>query len=524
MTAPRDVYMINYYPAAGGGYLMWSSYDGPQYSADLQVIKDLGFNTVRVFCAARDGVFDFPSPTSAELASLADFCRRAHDAGVLVHLTLFDFWRSFGLIAGAQQWACAVLGAIPDLAYLQCVEIKNEIRFGSVADYSSGFDRGWPAGTPQYREIGQVATVWAQHMVPYIRGITGGSTPVTASTTNGTTNIQPYYEAVNGTPAAPDWYEWHCYVVPQLVASARNIAGISSVAYRALSQIVAVVGDPALLFIGETGINTTPGAGGNASLPAQIGPAQAGQAQLNYIQGVRWACQQLSLPEPAPWILYDLPPGSGAFPQGQTFGLYTTSGQPKPVVAHYQQVPPGSAIPGVGINGRMLGPPQADGQGNVLPPQWALYQGQRNGQPIAATVDDQNTWQSGPSVRLTGSAGTSPDDNPPALEVGWPLLTGQNGQNGQTITFSAALKAEGSYGRPRLHIAFYSFAFTGSSFVSSRGGPVLTLTDEFEVVSFTATIPAGADYARLFVQAGYNAGSIWVAGASAGAAFRLLAG
>jgi hypothetical protein len=48
------------------------------------------------------------------------------------------------------------------------------------------------------------------------------------------------------------------------------------------------------------------------------------------------ACQQLSLPEPAPWVLYDLPPSSGAIPQGQAFGPYTTSGQPKPVVAHNQ--------------------------------------------------------------------------------------------------------------------------------------------------------------------------------------------
>jgi len=501
---------------------MWeaANYNGAQYQADMELIRSLGFNTVRVFAAARNGVFDYPGPPApAELANLTDFFNRAHAAGVRVHLTLFDHWWAFGQISGSKTWAGAILGAIPDHGDLQAVEIKNEVSYASAMPYRTGFDSGWPSGTPRHDELGQVACVWASQMIPYVAGLTGA--PVVTSCTSGTADLRALFQAVNGTSGAPSWYEWHCYALAPNIASTRGISGISSPAYAALKRVIDVVGDPAGLFIGESGANTSPGGanGGNPSLPAECGPAQARQAQLNYLQGVRWACQQLGLNDPAPWILYDMAP-SAQFSAGQTFGLFTTSGQAKPIVEHYRQVPPGSrAIPPVSINGEMTGTPQADAAGNLLPPQWTLYQGERNGQPIAATVDQQNTYEGHPSVVLSGSAGTVPGDNSPALEIaspaGWPVITGQAGQR---CIFSVALKAAGSYGNGRNHpslaISWYHYEPAGSKYISSVNGQLLRLTGEFQMFSLAGTIPPGADFARMFVRVGYNAGRIWAAGAN----------
>ena len=47
----------------------------------MQKAKSFGFNTMRVFLAATAGVFDFSSPTAAELANLTDFYQALQDGG-----------------------------------------------------------------------------------------------------------------------------------------------------------------------------------------------------------------------------------------------------------------------------------------------------------------------------------------------------------------------------------------------------------------------------------------------------------
>ena len=523
MAAPRSVYTVNYFPIVNGGYSMWTTadYDGAQYQADMDLAVSLGFNAMRVFLAATDGVFDYPGPpTDAELDNLVDFYDRSKTAGINLHLTLFDFWSTYGLIDGAQTWADAILTALPDFTNLACIEIKNEVPYSSTATYSGGFDAGWPGGTPEYTEVGEVACVWAQQMIPYIAGVATDVPVVTscnaASAGGGVADLQALYDAVNGTGAQPGWYEWHSYAVTATAQSSGRAAAVQS----ALQQVIAVVGDPAVLAIGETGFNSTPDGtttGGAPYAPATCGPVMGLQNQADYIQATRWYCQQLGLGEPSPWMLFDLEP-CAQFSGGQTFGLYTTSAAAKPAGVVYQQIPPGSyAIPGTGINGNMQGTPQEDAESNYLPPRYGLYRGQDGAQPITATVDTINTYLGNPSVLLTGSAETSGGDNPPALEIDpatWPLVTGQNGN---TYTFSVALKATGTYGngttQPDLLISWYSFTYPGDEFISNTTGPLLTLTDSWQRFSLAATVPAGADFPRVFVRVGYNAGAIWVAGA-----------
>jgi hypothetical protein len=498
MTAPYDLYVVNYFPATPSGFDMWSSYNGPQYQADMALAKALGFNCLRVPLAARPGVFSFPSPTSAELAKLTDFCNRAAAVGIKLKFSLFDWWRSVGLISASQTWAAAVIGALPSLASIPVIELKNEMKFASTDTYNRGFDGGWPRRAPQYTEFGQVCLVWAGQVMPFIRSLAPG-VPVTVSVTNGTADLAALYRALNGTTAAPDWYEWHCY-------SGKN----AQMAYPALRAAIAVVGSPANLFIGETGCATTPAVARGATGAVQ-GALAAQQTQSDYLQTVRWACQQLGLPEPSPWILYDLLP-SEQFASGQSFGLHDTSGNPYLSARMYQAYPPGSQVPAVDLNGAMLSP-QPDNLGNVLPARWFAYKGNDGREPITVQIDAANQYQGAPSVLLTGSGATSGSQNPPMLgtcPLTSPLIT-----PGQSYTFSCALKATGSYrarNSPGLAIAWYDDV--KGAYLSTTNGPPLSLTSSFARFTLTGTAPAKAAGARLFVRCGYNAGRIWVAGAT----------
>jgi hypothetical protein len=489
MTAPTNQYCVNYFPINNGGYQMWSSYNGPQYQTDMQTAKRLGFNTIRVILAATGGVFNFGTPTAGELANLTDFYKRAQAVGINIHLTLFDYWGCYGQITASKTWISAILHALPNTANIAVIELQNETRYASTSSYTGGFDAGWPSGTPEYSTVGQVATTWAKLMVPYIRSIAPGI-PITSSTSYGTADLSAYLAAVKNTSAAPNWYDWHCYT------------GAASLVYSALQQVIAIVGSPAMLYIGETGLGSAP-AGTQGTLQAQ-------QAQSDYIQAIRWSCAQLGLAEPAPWILFDMN-SSAQFPGGQTYGLCDTSGNVKLAAQMYQAIPPGGTVPAISLNGNMQGN-QPDSLGNALPVRWSLYRGNSGAQPINAAIDNTNPYQGNPAILLTGSAGTAASDNVPALQsypYTFPLVS-----PGQTFTFTCALKAAGSYGggnSPFLEMAWYN---SSGSYISVSTGPKLTLSNTFARYSVSAAAPAGSAYATLLVNVGYNAGSIWVSGAT----------
>lgn len=489
MPAPSSQYAVNYFPINNGGYQMWSAYDGSQYQADLVTAKSLGFNTIRVNLPAKNGYLDFSTPTAAQLANLTDFYNRSVSVGIALHLTLFDHWGSYGLISDSQAWVAAVMGALPDTTNLAVIEIQNETRYASTTAYCGGFDSGWPSGMTEPREVGRVAIVWAQLMTRHIRSVISG-VPVTSSCSHGTADLAAYVASVNDTSAAPDWYDWHCYT------------GSSNLVHSALQAIIGIVGNPAMLYIGETGLTSTP--------TGNQGALQSQQAQSDYIHAVRWSCAQLGLPEPSPWILFDMNI-SAQFPGGQTFGLFDTTGRAKISGKMYQAIALGSTIPVVSLNGYMQGN-QADGNSNALPARWMLYKGETRNQLIASAIDTVNTYQGTPTVLLTGSAGTYSSDNPPALEsrpCTWPIIC-----RGRNYTFSCALKATGTYGSgpsPSLQISWYD---SSGKYISSSNGPALALTSSFARYSLSSTAPTAAAYARLFARVGYNSGRIWVGGAT----------
>jgi len=486
MSAPTNKYTVNYFPVDNGGYEMWSSYDGAQYEKDMQTAKNLGFNTMRIFLAAFPGIFDFTTPTAAELANLTDFYDRAVTVGIKLHLTFFDFWGDYGCIAGSKTWVSAMLGALPNTTNIAVIEIQNETRFSLTTTYTGTFDAGWPAGTTEYGQLGQVAIEWAKEIIPYIRSIATGI-PITSSTSYGTADLAAFFAAVNGTSAAPSWYEWHCYT------------GSSATVYPTIQETISIVGNPAVLYIGETGLSST--------ATGTQGVLQAQQAQSDYIQTVRWTCAELGIPDPAPWALFDMN-NSAQFPGGQTYGLYETSGAAKVAATTYETIPPGATVPAVTINGTMQGD-QPDINGNELPTRWCLYKGQEGLQPISSTIDTVNTYSGNPTIHLTGSGATSSSDNPPALAVC--PLTAPIISEGASHKFSCALKASGTYGSPCLEICWYD---SSGNYISSTNGSVLTLSGTFIRYTLSGTAPAAAAYAQLYLNVRNNSGGIWVGGAT----------
>jgi hypothetical protein len=486
MSAPTTQHTVNYYPVNNGGYQMWSTYNGAQYQADMQTAKNLGFNTMRVFLAAYPGIFDFVTPSAAELANLTDFYKRAVTVGIKLHLTLFDFWGDYGCISGSKTWIAAVLGALPNTTNIAVIEIQNETRYSLTTAYTGTFDAGWPVGTTQYGQLGQVAIVWAQQVIPYIRSIAPGVL-ITSSMSYGLADLTAFFAAVNKTAAAPSWYDWHCYT------------GSSSLVYPAIQAAVSVVGNPATLYIGETGLTST--------ATGTQGVLQGQQSEADYIQVVRWSCAQLGVPDPAPWILFDMN-NCAQFPGGQTYGLFNTSGAAKVAAVMYQSIPAGATVPAVTINGTMQGS-QPDTNGNKLPVRWSLYKGQTGAQPINSVIDTVNTYSGNPSILLTGSGASSSSDNAPALQscpFTLPLIS-----PGTAYKFSCALKASGSYGSPCLEVSWYN---SSGTYISSTNGATLTLTAAFTRYTLSSTAPATAAYAGLYVNVADNAGKIWVAGAT----------
>lgn len=79
---------VNYYPQAAPWTAFWPTYSPAQTTVDLQRIRELGLNTVRIFLPYED--FGGTMVTAARRAQLTNFLDQAATAGVHVIITLFD--------------------------------------------------------------------------------------------------------------------------------------------------------------------------------------------------------------------------------------------------------------------------------------------------------------------------------------------------------------------------------------------------------------------------------------------------
>jgi len=85
---PFAVAGVNYYPQSSPWTAFWPTYDPQQTTIDLQRIRALGLNTVRIFLSYSD--FGGTVVTAERRGQLADFLSRAARAELQVIVTLFD--------------------------------------------------------------------------------------------------------------------------------------------------------------------------------------------------------------------------------------------------------------------------------------------------------------------------------------------------------------------------------------------------------------------------------------------------
>lgn len=124
--APFPIAGINYYPQASPWTKFWPEYKRTQTSADLDLIQQLGLNTVRIFLSYVDFGADDVQPT--ELAKLTHFLDQAHTRQLKVIVTIFDHHTDHHV----STWAADdrhLAGLIPHFADHPAIlawDIKNE--------------------------------------------------------------------------------------------------------------------------------------------------------------------------------------------------------------------------------------------------------------------------------------------------------------------------------------------------------------------------------------------------------------
>ena len=128
-----NLYGVNYYPSDTPWRNFWRDFDVQIISRDMDHVKNLGGNVVRIFLSYQD----FLDPTTAKIniTNLTQFLDIARKKRLLVIPTLFDLKPSFG----PGTWAIDVEyleGVLPVLAtsnQIAFIDIKNEANLDFVA-------------------------------------------------------------------------------------------------------------------------------------------------------------------------------------------------------------------------------------------------------------------------------------------------------------------------------------------------------------------------------------------------------
>lgn len=284
----KDIKEVNYYPSGAGWTYMWTHFDSSVINEDFERLHTLGANTVRLFISPT--TFGFPTVQPLMAKRLADVIDLAASNGLWVQLTLFDWWSDYTDITGSEQWASSLLSPYKDDPRIAIVELKNEV----VPENS-------------------VQMSWVHTMLPYLATVLPGTLRTVSVADIGPQRFYNFTQEMASDP--PDFYDYHYY-------------GPASDAYTLMSHIKELAGSIPL-FIGEAGFSTA-----GATDQAQL--TQLEQEQAEFFRAVFSAASKLGLPAPAPWTLYDftsdaIPPSRTASdPSQYGYGLFTTSGTPKP--------------------------------------------------------------------------------------------------------------------------------------------------------------------------------------------------
>ncbi|MEJ2209110.1 MAG: cellulase family glycosylhydrolase [Anaerolineae bacterium] len=287
-TSLEPLREINYYPRQHAWLEFWPNWPDTraEMDADLDLVRDLGANVVRIF--VHPNAIGYPVPGDAFAGYFEDALTLIDDHGLKAHVTLFDCWWSWDDVQASEDWLDAVVGPYSGDPRIAVWELQNEV------DLSQ-----------------QVVRDWIQAVFPHLKGL-AGSTPCTISV-NDVEWLDDVKALTGATP--PDLYSLHWYPssllrwttpLPAAIDRARELIGSAE------------------LLLGEFGTNT-------------YHVSEASQAYL--YRDVLYHANQKQVVHLGAWTLYDFPEGVAQCtpdPAPDTeryFGLYRLDGTPKPAAA-----------------------------------------------------------------------------------------------------------------------------------------------------------------------------------------------
>lgn len=460
LDVPRELRVVSYYPADAGWTKMWEPWRPERISADLRRLRRLNANTVRIVVPAH--FFGYPDPDQRYLDRLRELVDLAAARGLHVQLTLFDWWGEYLDLDGSRSWARAVLAPYVGDPRVAFVELRNEI---DPAD--------------------QEALAWVRELVPWLRGLLGGRTPVTVSV-GGMEPLRDLRALAAGLPAAarPDFFDAHYFT------------GGGESAQRVFSDLRRAAA-PTRLWIGELGYPTSTTVSGYPGVP--LTPDAQEAAQAHYFKLCFTALARLGLPAPGLWILDDFVAGAipGSDVNGKEpeyrFGLYREDGSAKPAAATVRALFAGKRS--LGFNGGFETATVAE-DGAAVPALWGSSGDLR-------LVRDTAGARSGAAAGLIAPRGTGPGTVPIAAgeftvtPVTAPVRSGR-------AEVSAWVR--GGAGTVRIGIAWFnqSSRQIGVSLARHRA------RDGWRRVAVSARPPANAAFARVIVRATGVQGPVWL--------------
>jgi hypothetical protein len=455
LDVPRDLKVVSYFPANAGWTEMWTNWQPDRIDADLGRLASLHANTVRAII--EPDLFGYPHPAALYASRLRQFVALAAAHGLHVQLTLFDWWYRWEDLAGSRTWARELLAPYVDDPRIAFVEVRNEV-----------------LPKPQ-------VVRWLRTMVPFVRGVLGGGTPVTVSVAgrDPAARLARLVRRMRG--IRPDFWDVH------------EFGGGAELMDHALERAVAAATTP--VWVGETGYPSTTADSGYGGVPLTDSAQEA--AQAHFLATASWAAHAAGLPPIGIWALDDLVPAAVPDRSVTTldpelhFGLYRTDGTAKPAAA----VVRAAFTRGVAPRSFNGGFEQAvtDESGAAVPAEWSM-----NGN--ASFADDSGTRHDGAAsakVTLHDAAG------PASLSVVPP-----NGavRFGTAVAVHAWAERAAGAGAAFIVVEWRS---DHDRLIAGNASPPLSATGAWQQLSVTARAPRRAAYVRIDLVVRGTTAPVW---------------
>jgi hypothetical protein len=460
LRVPEDVRSISYFPARGGWTMMWTRFDDDAIDRDLARVAWLRANTVRVIIPAR--TFGYPEPDAEMRARLERVVDLAARHGLLVELTLFDWWHAYEDVAGSRRWAEALLSRYAGDPRIAFVELKNELR-------------------PQDGGAGE----WAAELIPYLRELTGKPVTISVPALDPAHDLRLLRSELAA--AQPDFYSAHYYWRPELAAEHLD-AATAAVA-------------PIPLRVGETGYSTAIPYDVVQGVPASPSAREAQQAY--YLRSLALVARRLGLPAIAPWVLSDFAPdaippddpGVHGNRREYRFGLYRVTGAAKPAAAALRTI-----FSGGHSDAFNNGFEQAvqDERGRTLPALWRI----RPARGASFARDTGIARSGGASGRIDGAGAGTGSDAAFAIAPPDPAVRPRD-----RSTVTAFARAGPRCGEVR--VALRWFSSDGRSLGGAQSAPLRCGTRGWELLRTSGTAPPGSAYVGVYLRAIRTVGSAW---------------